>query len=461
MASNSGGAKKAPASKNTGARSPQGAKKPAAARGAGAKNTKNAKNARNGAPRPIRREVGAVVCLFLAIFTAIGYFNVDALFIDIFCGFLKGLVGWGFYLIPPALLLSAATLGFHRGRPVVLRVTAAALLPVLFGALADLLFAKNGLGFDGSFLDLCGDLYHAGTRMTGGGLVSGLLSMALEAMFSIYGALPVLLAALIFDFMGAAHLSFAKIRAWNSSRERVPYEPEPEMEATAAGAAQKRRRKAIDIPMDDEPTAADYERAPAAPARAKKAPAEGSHRAAFDIPMPGDDEPWDGELDAPGIPGRRSSPRPAAFEAPEPETFSDPTPKVETFSAPEKPKEAPQPKIEFMPPVEDEEEPEAEPDGGEDVAEALERAKGSTPEYTLPPIDLLRKGSAAAVDGRDEIALNRERLESSLKSFGVAANIVGATRGPTVTRYDLELEPASSSRSSPTSRTTSPSRWAS
>ena len=141
MASNSGGAKKAPASKNTGARGSQGAKKPAAARGAGAKNTKNAKNARNGAPRPIRREVGAVVCLFLAIFTAIGYFNVDALFIDIFCGFLKGLVGWGFYLIPPALLLGAATLGFHRGRPVVLRVTAAALLPVLFGALADLLFA--------------------------------------------------------------------------------------------------------------------------------------------------------------------------------------------------------------------------------------------------------------------------------------------------------------------------------
>ena len=192
--------------------------------------------------------------------------------------------------------------------------------------------------------------------------------------------------------------------------------------------------------MDDEPTAADYERAPAAPARAKKAPAEGIPPRGFRHPHAGGRRALGRRTGRPGIPGRRSSPRPAAFEAPEPETFSDPTPKVETFSAPEKLKEAPQPKIEFMPPVEDEEEPEAEPDGGEDVAEALERAKGSTPEYTLPPIDLLRKGSAAAVDGRDEIALNRERLESSLKSFGVAANIVGATRGPTVTRYDLELE---------------------
>ena len=37
-------------------------------------------------------------------------------------------------------------------------------------------------------------------------------------------------------------------------------------------------------------------------------------------------------------------------------------------------------------------------------------------------------------------ALNRDRLETTLHSFGVAANIVGVTRGPTVTRYDLELD---------------------
>lgn len=435
MASTSGGAKKATASKNSSsaAKSSTAAKKPAASR-SGSRSAKNA-------PKPIRREVGAVVCLFLAIFSAIGYFNVDALFIDIFCGFLKGLVGWGFYLIPPALLMCAVTLGFHRGRPVVLRVTATALLPIVFGAIADLLFARTGLSFDGSFLELCGDLYRNGSNMAGGGLVSGLLSMALEAMFSIYGALPVLLAAFIFLFMAAAHLSFAKISSWRSSRERAQYVPEPEPEASAVNARSKRaRRQAIDIPMDDEPTEADYERGSAAPARQKKAAANppAEHRAAFDIPMPGDDEPWDGELDAASIPERRESAGAPGYESPRTETFSDPAPKVETFAAPEPPKEAPQPKIEFMPPIE--EDSEDGQDGGEDVAEALERAKGSTPEYTLPPLDLLRKGSAAAVDGRDEIALNRERLEASLKSFGVAANIVGATRGPTVTRYDLELE---------------------
>ena len=74
------------------------------------------------------------------------------------------------------------------------------------------------------------------------------------------------------------------------------------------------------------------------------------------------------------------------------------------------------------------------------VAQEIESAGDAAPEYEFPPIDLLRKGAAAAVDGRDEIALNRERLETTLHSFGVAANIVGVTRGPTVTRYDLELD---------------------
>ena len=74
------------------------------------------------------------------------------------------------------------------------------------------------------------------------------------------------------------------------------------------------------------------------------------------------------------------------------------------------------------------------------MAQEIESAGDAAPEYEFPPIDLLRKGAAAAVDGRDEIALNRERLETTLHSFGVAANIVGVTRGPTVTRYDLELD---------------------
>ena len=69
------------------------------------------------APKPVRREVGALVCLLLAIFSAFGYFHIEALFIDVFCGLVRGLIGYGFWLLPPMLLVSAGILTFHRGRP--------------------------------------------------------------------------------------------------------------------------------------------------------------------------------------------------------------------------------------------------------------------------------------------------------------------------------------------------------
>ena len=87
------------------------------------------------ARRPMRREIGAAVCLALALFAALGYFHIQAIFIDFFSGLLKGLLGYGFWLMPPALLLAAYILAFHRGRPVRLRVTCGLLLPLLFSCI--------------------------------------------------------------------------------------------------------------------------------------------------------------------------------------------------------------------------------------------------------------------------------------------------------------------------------------
>lgn len=75
----------------------------------------------------------------------------------------------------------------------------------------------------------------------------------------------------------------------------------------------------------------------------------------------------------------------------------------------------------------------------EEITRAIEGAQAPE-EYTYPPIQLLRAGSTSRADNREEVDANWERLESSLHSFGIGASICGATRGPTVTRYDLELE---------------------
>ena len=61
-------------------------------------------------------------------------------------------------------------------------------------------------------------------------------------------------------------------------------------------------------------------------------------------------------------------------------------------------------------------------------------------EYVFPPLELLNEGLSAGADARDEISLNRERLENAIRSFGINASVIGVIRGPTVTRYDFELE---------------------
>ena len=398
------GSRKSTSSSGSAKKSGGTAKKPAASKN----NSRSAKNA----PKPIRREVGAAVCAFLAIFSFIGYFDVDGWFIDFFCGFVKGILGWGFYLFPPALLLAAIALAFHRGRPVAFRVFCCFMLPIIFGAIAHLLFSRTALVLGGSFSELINGLYAEGKLLEGGGMIAGLLAMALESMFSVYGAFPLLLALLLFFLMYSVNLSIGKIYRWLSGRERVEYEydPEPEPQRKPApvketAKPQKRpKNRVIDIPMDDDPSELEDD----------------------DVKLSYFTED---EL------GIKAQPKPTRQPQPAPEPVFDLEDELsEPAFAPVNVPPAEQPKPQAKP---SRAEVEAETAA---VAEEIDRAAASTPEYEFPPIDLLRKGTAAAVDGRDEIALNRDRLETTLHSFGVAANIVGVTRGPTVTRYDLELD---------------------
>ena len=85
--------------------------------------------------RPIRREVWGVVLLVLALCVGVSYFGIQAIFIDWFALLLKGLLGYGYWLTGPALLLASVILLFHHGRPVQLRVICTLLIPVLLGAL--------------------------------------------------------------------------------------------------------------------------------------------------------------------------------------------------------------------------------------------------------------------------------------------------------------------------------------
>lgn len=70
---------------------------------------------------------------------------------------------------------------------------------------------------------------------------------------------------------------------------------------------------------------------------------------------------------------------------------------------------------------------------------AAERDGENTP-YTLPPYTLLDKPKRAPARETRDIANNIQKLEQTLKSFGVQARITNVHRGPAVTRYELQPE---------------------
>ena len=415
--------------------------------------------------KPIRREVGSIVCLALGLFTLIGYFVKDYWLIDWLCLYVfKGLFGWGFLVVPPCFLWMAVILGFHHNRPVVGRVVAVAFIPLLFGALAHLLACKVEYGFD--WLSVR-SLYYGGMNLETGGVVSGLLSIFLENAVSVYGALPVFAAALIAVICVGANVSVRQTVEDMKNRPRPEYEPMPEPVPEKPRRTKKNaaapREKVREIPPSEiyaEPEPADI------PPQPQEEPSGGifsrrRKKAAIDIPM--DEEPlpeepipdmpqgiiYQGQPDMAAVADcirrgeeKRAKNRPEPVE--EPFIEQDEEPFIENAVSENLSMEDGEAGIETIrEPV-----PFIKPDklrredvdaAADEIAQTIEETE-DTREYQYPPVTLLRAGDGITSDGREEVALNRERLETTLHSFGIGASICEITRGPTVTRYDLELE---------------------
>ncbi len=72
-----------------------------------------------------------------------------------------------------------------------------------------------------------------------------------------------------------------------------------------------------------------------------------------------------------------------------------------------------------------------------EIANAQE---GEAQSYCFPPIDLLKSAAASTMEGTAEMRENSRRLNETLASFKIEAHIINVTRGPSVTRYEVELE---------------------
>ena len=391
----------------------------------GKKTTAGGKRTAAPKKRPIRREVGGVVCLVLALCIAFSYFQQGGWLLDRPAALCRGLVGYGYYTVAPVLLLVSYILLFHRGRNVTACVVGAALLPVLLGAMLHLVLCKTDYNSVDGIAKL---LWQSGLLMESGGVLSATLAIMLVKLVKKTLAMILLAVLLVTCLMLAFRLTPAAVLEAVRSHERVPYEPEddeeeaPPTRAAATKSAEK-SKACIDIPLDGET------REP--PKKEGKLSGFFTHKSdAVRTP----DELLTAKAPAPeptytvvaGAPLTETVPAPARTPA---------APVVST--APAAVSAAPAANVSARPSAPEEVAAEAEKVAGE-IESELEQ---DIPEYTFPPITLLDEGGAGnAVEAGAELRNNSRRLAETLKSFGVDARAGDVVRGPSVTRYEFTLD---------------------
>ncbi len=366
------------------------------------------------------REIAGGVCLLLALCAVVSYFQEEALFITFFGGLLKGLLGYGYWLSAPALLLTGLLLLTHRDRPATLRSVCTLLVPVLTGCGLHLLLCARS--YEPGLTGLR-ELWLSGRSLQSGGALSGGLAVGFSAVFGKVLSLILFLLMLLAALCLALHFSpkDAVRRAQErreAEREDIPEEAPPVREKEKPAEKRPRRRAAIDIPLDDEPPAKQPQPRPEEPTFAPKEKKPFFSRKSSTVRTP--DQVLRGEPAeeaAPVAPAAPVTSPPAASAAPAPVA---------------KPREAAKPSVTAQ----------EVQDATEEVTAAVEQELAQPEEaYQYPPITLLDENTADNyTEVGAELRSNSQRLAQTLQSFGVDARPGAVVHGPSVTRYEFTLE---------------------
>ena len=367
------------------------------------------------------REIAGGVCLLLALCAVVSYFQEEALFITFFGGLLKGLLGYGYWLSAPALLMTALLLLTHRDRPATLRSVCTLLVPVLTGCGLHLLLCARS--YEPGLTGLR-ELWLSGRSLQSGGALSGGLAVGFSAVFGKVLSLILFLLMLLAALCLALHFSpkDAVRRAQErreAEREDIPEEAPPVREKEKPAEKRPRgRRAAIDIPLDDEPPAKQPQPRPEEPTFAPKEKKPFFSRKSSAVRTP--DQVLRGE------PAEEAAPvAPAAPVMSPPAASAAPAPVA-------KPREAAKPSVTAQ----------EVQDATEEVTAAVEQELAQPEEaYQYPPITLLDENTADNyTEVGAELRSNSQRLAQTLQSFGVDARPGAVVHGPSVTRYEFTLE---------------------
>ena len=382
-----------------------------------------------------RRELTGVICIVLALFALLCYVNTDAFLISSCAALIGGLLGQvGRYLLPAVLIYIAVILFKSGTKSVKMRVFTALTLILTLSAIVHIICEI----FSGTDVPLkISALYQGGKNWTSGGLLPGLLAELLEAALMKVGALIGLLLLLVLQILACMRITVAGLIAAIKNRPRIPGKESPEEEPEVDPAERLVNRVAnkrieryekrhtapeIDIPVDDPPLAPQKKK--------KKRTSRVMSPDEYLLKKETQEEPQIVDANA-----KQVTIDEIELHDPEPEPVKKPA-----ATAPVTP-------VSVTPPVSRPEQDklkkgEAEASAAE-ISQEIEKATESAPatqEYVYPSISLLTLQKRGMIDATAEMRENTTRLADTLKSFGIEPHIVNVIRGPSVTRYELELD---------------------
>lgn len=383
------------------------------------------------------RLISSVVFIGLFILFLVAFFVPEGFLVELINKLVYGLLGKaGFIVSIPVLLYLFIIHAFSGKRPVSARTICLIVFTVICGSLIQPIPTPDWYPKSSGVI---AELWNGGIDGSSGGVICGGLAMLLEWPLGRYLPYVVLIISGIFTLLGGMQITIPSIVRAIKNRPRPDWEEEEKEERQEPAALvvnhiaskriqhlEKRRQIALDASREK-----SEDVVPLKPVNKEKAeeimrqigsdveePVAASAGTASDVP--------DTEI----IPVANK----VVPEPPVPEKMPPLTPETELADAPIL--EKPEPKAKKVKVTAKETEKAAA-----DVAAEIKQAELSEkPTYQFPPIDLLQNSGVAASDGSNEMRENSRRLNETLASFKIEAHIINVTRGPSVTRYEVELE---------------------
>ena len=427
----------------------QAEKTASAAKAKGANSSKKTKKANPEVqPEPEKklpvRLISSLVLLALAVLFTVILFASEGALLRLLESVIHGLIGRvGFVISIPVLLYLFFIHAFSGKRPIRLRTVCLILFVLLCGCISHLNDA-NDVWSDG--FTLIGRLYKSGLNGTTGGVVCGLLAMGIRWLCGpVLSYILIIVAAICMLFGGMGITISGLVRAyrerprpeWEDEEDEILEEPSAAVvnhiaNKRIAYLEQKRIREAERLAQEEAARQNVVEETTRNQKPLSKAE-DIMSQIGNDVedPVAASGGKLSVEEDIELIPAVQTT---APLEQSAPMPVQMPPLELEKLDIPvsEPPKKESPKRVK----VSKKEAEESATQVAEEIAQVEAEKK---PEYCYPPIELLKLPGDGKTDGTAEMRENTRRLNEALASFKIDAHIINVTRGPSVTRYEVEL----------------------